>query len=82
MEAVGFVDVTETRYSIPIGPWRGSPLEREIGRYNMLNILESLEAYTLALHDLGLDDLEEARNLARMAELDAKNRKLELYSCL
>jgi hypothetical protein len=82
MEAVGFVNVTETRYRIPVGPWRGDPIEREIGRYNLLNVLESVEAYTLALHDLGLDDLDEARELAERAEQDAKNRKLELYSYL
>ncbi|KAA8902249.1 S-adenosyl-L-methionine-dependent methyltransferase, partial [Sphaerosporella brunnea] len=82
LEAVGFVDVTETRYRIPLGAWRGDPIEREIGRYNLLNVLEALEAYTLALHDLGLDDLEEARDLARKAENNAKNRKLELYCYL
>ena len=83
MRAAGFVDVVETRYRLPIGAWPTNPIEREVGRYHMLNCLEALEGYSLALcmPDIGADP-EEVRVLARGAEQDILNRRLLLYGIL
>jgi hypothetical protein len=83
MTAAGFVDVTETRYRLPIGPWATDPTEKQIGRLNMLNYLEGVEAYTLAC--CGRSEgfgVEEAKTLAERARRDVLDKKLELWHWL
>jgi hypothetical protein len=38
----GFENITEKYYKTPIGPWERDPHLREIGRYNLLNLLEGM----------------------------------------
>lgn len=74
------MDVTEARYLLPIGPWATNPTEKQIGRLNMLNYLEGVEAYTLAC--CGRSEgfgVEEAKVLAESARRDVLNKKLKLW---
>lgn len=80
MEEAGFVDIEETRVKIPLGPWERDTLGKEIGRYNMINFMEGLEGYCLALFTrvLGMG-VEEVRQLLESAKRDGRNRKLRIY---
>lgn len=33
IEAAGFVDVQETKYKLPLGPWSAEPKYKEIGKF-------------------------------------------------
>ncbi|PUU81285.1 S-adenosyl-L-methionine-dependent methyltransferase [Tuber borchii] len=80
MKAVGFVDVTSETRRLPLGTWPIDPVEKEIGRYNVLNFLEGMESYTLALFTrvLGMS-AEQVRSLIDEAKKDVCNRKLRWY---
>lgn len=41
-EEVGFVNVTEKVYKVPCGPWAKDPKMKDIGRYNLLNLLQAI----------------------------------------
>jgi SAM-dependent methyltransferase len=46
MEDAGFVNVVTKEYKIPLGPWPKDPHMKEIGRYNLLNMLEAVGEYS------------------------------------
>lgn len=48
LEEVGFVDIQETVIKTPLGPWMESAVEKQIGLYHMLNILEAVDGYLMA----------------------------------
>jgi hypothetical protein len=43
----GFVDVVETRYKLPIGPWMADKKWKELGRWNLLFLMTGLEGMQL-----------------------------------
>ncbi|RJE24866.1 Methyltransferase [Aspergillus sclerotialis] len=45
----GFQDVHEQVHKIPVNPWPKDPKLKEIGRYQQANVLEGMEAMSLAL---------------------------------
>ncbi|PUU77958.1 S-adenosyl-L-methionine-dependent methyltransferase [Tuber borchii] len=45
----GFTDLQERNLRAPIGPWPKDPIEKEIGKYNLLNLLEGMDGFTTAL---------------------------------
>lgn len=49
LKEAGFVDVVEKRYKWPIGEWPVDRKLKEIGRWNLKDWLEGLEAWTLRL---------------------------------
>ncbi|KAF4783914.1 UMTA protein [Colletotrichum scovillei] len=49
LEAVGYVDIVEKRYSIPIGAWPKDPKMKEVGECNLLYNDQSLEGFALFL---------------------------------
>lgn len=49
IKEAGFVDVVEKRYKWPIGEWPVDRKLKEIGRWNLKDWLEGLEAWTLRL---------------------------------
>ncbi|KAI4272083.1 MAG: hypothetical protein L6R35_006495, partial [Caloplaca aegaea] len=49
MRDAGFADVHATRYKIPIGPWPKDKHLKTIGAWNLVQIEEGLEAFTLRL---------------------------------
>jgi SAM-dependent methyltransferase len=49
IEEAGFVNVVEKIFKAPIGPWAKDPKLKELGRWNLLAMHESLPPYTLKL---------------------------------
>ncbi|PGH33481.1 hypothetical protein GX50_03716 [[Emmonsia] crescens] len=49
MKEAGFVDIVDDVYKVPLSPWPKDKRLKEIARYEQLVMLESVEAYTLAL---------------------------------
>lgn len=41
-EEAGFINVTERVYKVPCGPWPKDPKMKDIGRYNLLNLLQAI----------------------------------------
>ncbi|GAB1193960.1 hypothetical protein APSETT444_003197 [Aspergillus pseudonomiae] len=58
MTEAGFVNVTEHRYKLPIGPWPKDPHLKTLGRYCRIVIEESLEMWAMMLWTkiLGVSD--------------------------
>ncbi|KAH8655416.1 S-adenosyl-L-methionine-dependent methyltransferase [Xylariales sp. PMI_506] len=42
LEEIGFVDVTERKFLLPVGPWPEDPTMKMIGKYNLQNCLEGI----------------------------------------
>lgn len=38
----GFINVTEKMYKVPCGPWAKDPKMKDIGRYNLLNMVQAI----------------------------------------
>ncbi|KAI4196717.1 MAG: hypothetical protein LQ350_006363 [Teloschistes chrysophthalmus] len=49
MRDAGFQDVQEMRYKLPIGPWPKDKFLKTVGSWNLIQIEEGLEAFTLRL---------------------------------
>lgn len=49
IEAVGFVDVHERLYKVPMGPWAKDRLLKEIGLLNLQHWKSGLEGYAMWL---------------------------------
>ncbi|RDW65126.1 hypothetical protein BP6252_10777 [Coleophoma cylindrospora] len=47
IEAAGFVDVVETKYKLPVGPWMEDPKWKDLGRWNLLYLDEGLEGMVM-----------------------------------
>ncbi|KAL2259355.1 hypothetical protein VTK26DRAFT_6992 [Humicola hyalothermophila] len=45
----GFANVTHRRFRFPIGPWARDPHLKEVGRWNQMQVLSGLEAFSLRL---------------------------------
>lgn len=80
LSAAGFEDVHERILKLPIGPW---PLDRhmkEIGRWNLLNLLEAAEGFSLVLFTRLLHwSLSEVRDLLNRVTVEMKDRTRRIY---
>jgi hypothetical protein len=45
----GFTKVTHQRFRLPIGAWPKDPHLKEVGTYNMAQVMSGLEAFSLRL---------------------------------
>ncbi|KAF8242002.1 S-adenosyl-L-methionine-dependent methyltransferase [Wilcoxina mikolae CBS 423.85] len=77
MATAGFVDITETRYRLPIGPWSSDPTGRELGRYNLLNFLEGIEGFALAV--CSQEGEGDAQDMVRKARKNILDKRARLY---
>lgn len=50
MEDAGFVDIVETRFIWPIGPWPKDPHLKELGRWGERNWVDGIEDWVLAIY--------------------------------
>lgn len=77
----GFQNVTEELYKAPLSTWPADRRYRELGRYMNANMMDSLEAYSLALFTrvLGWDPGKVQELLARV-KLDLRNLNYHMYS--
>ncbi|CUS09613.1 unnamed protein product [Tuber aestivum] len=49
LEEAGFINVSREVYKLPSGPWAKDSKLKEIGAFNLVNLLEGLEGLSLAL---------------------------------
>lgn len=49
MREAGFKNVTHRRFKFPVGPWPKDRNMKEIGMYNLAQVLQGLEAFSLRL---------------------------------
>jgi len=49
MKDAGFINVVTKRHKLPIGPWAKDPKQKEIGLFNLCQILDGLEAFSYRL---------------------------------
>lgn len=77
----GFKNVREDIYKVPTNPWAKDPRMKELGRYEQVNFMEGLEAWTLALYTrvLGWSALEVEIFFADVRK-ELVDRSLHLYS--
>ncbi|KAL4748712.1 hypothetical protein BDW72DRAFT_147680 [Aspergillus terricola var. indicus] len=79
----GFKEVQEEIYKVPFSPWAKDPKLKELGRFHQANMLEALDAYSLALMTRFLGwTVEEVRMLLASARKELLDRKLHIYSRL
>lgn len=80
MRSKGFVDIVDSKYKIPIGPWPKNRRLKEIGAWNYEVAKTGLEAYALALFTrvLGMDE-KKAKGIIDAAVEDLKNPRIHMY---
>ncbi|AEO60693.1 hypothetical protein MYCTH_2310196 [Thermothelomyces thermophilus ATCC 42464] len=50
VKAAGFAGVTARRYRVPIGPWARNPLLKEVGAWNLAQVLNGLDGLSMRLY--------------------------------
>jgi SAM-dependent methyltransferase len=80
MKEVGFVEVEEKVYKLPIGTWPKDENLKDIGRYEGVNLVDGLEALSLKYFCQYLEWSEQqlAEFLAKVRD-DIWNRKIHAY---
>ncbi|PGH28423.1 hypothetical protein GX50_08839 [[Emmonsia] crescens] len=80
MEKAGFVDVTETKLKMPLGPWPKDKALKEVGKFYYLECLQGLDGWALALltRVMGWDVAEVHVLLAKFREAMA-DRSIHSY---
>lgn len=80
MEEAGFVDVVEVRHVWPQNTWPADRRLKELGRWNLVNSLDGLQGYSMALMTrvLGMST-EEVEMLLMDVRKDMKSRKIHAY---
>ncbi|KAL1962671.1 hypothetical protein VTN77DRAFT_9305 [Rasamsonia byssochlamydoides] len=80
MEKAGFVDVKESVFKVPIGPWPKDPKMKELGRFQQVQQIQAIESYTPALFSriLGWTS-EEVEVLVAKVRNELKDRSLHLW---
>ncbi|KAF7586778.1 hypothetical protein BBP40_008349 [Aspergillus hancockii] len=77
----GFVDVREEIYKVPFSPWAKDAKLKEMGRYQQANMLEALDAYSLALFTRFLGwSVEQIQLLLVGVRQELLDRRLHIYS--
>ncbi|KAF2491236.1 S-adenosyl-L-methionine-dependent methyltransferase [Lophium mytilinum] len=49
MKDAGFINVVAKRHKLPIGPWAKDPKQKEIGLFNLCQIIDGLEGFSFRL---------------------------------
>ncbi|RMJ27592.1 Methyltransferase [Aspergillus sp. HF37] len=77
----GFRNVKEDVYKIPVNPWAKDRKMKEIGRYQQVNMVEGMEAYSMALFTrvLGMTS-EEVQVFFAGVRQELVDRSLHLYA--
>ncbi|RYP50043.1 hypothetical protein DL768_004329 [Monosporascus sp. mg162] len=77
VKEAGFKNVTHHRFKFPIGPWPRDPKMKEIGMYNLSQVLQGLEGFSLRLFCGVLGwQREELLVLTSMVRKELKNRSI------
>ena len=80
MERAGFVDVTETIYKLPMGPWPKDKRLKEVGAFENVSVVEGLEAYMIRGYTQALGgDPNVLRIKVANAVAELKNPRMHAY---
>ncbi|EWC47305.1 hypothetical protein DRE_03424 [Drechslerella stenobrocha 248] len=80
MEDAGFVNIKREYTRLPIGTWPKDPVEKEIGAFNLINMLDATEGYTVALYTRVLNKTaEETAQAIKDIKKNLKNKKFHMY---
>lgn len=80
MEEVGFQNVQQLNFKLPINTWPKDKLLKELGKWNLINMVDGLEGYTVRPFTkiLGMS-MEEVENLMTEVRKDLHNRAMHTY---
>ncbi|KFY10977.1 hypothetical protein V491_07386 [Pseudogymnoascus sp. VKM F-3775] len=77
MENVGFTNVVQRNYKVPIGAWSSDPKLKEVGRWSLLFCLSGMESYAMYMLTMVLnwkvEDVHKYLAEVKAAFLDKKN---------
>lgn len=77
----GFKNVRQEVFKVPNNPWAKDPKMKELGRFQQVNILEGVEAFTLALFTRVLGwSAEEVQIFMADVRKEATDRSVHAYS--
>ncbi|GAB7352342.1 hypothetical protein MBLNU459_g2784t1 [Dothideomycetes sp. NU459] len=80
MEKAGFVDIGEQHFMWPSNTWPRDKYMKQLGHWNMVNILEGLEGFCLALLIRGLGwTKDEVDVFVAKVAADIKDRRIHAY---
>ncbi|KAK6337837.1 hypothetical protein TWF696_001316 [Orbilia brochopaga] len=80
MKEAGFVNVKKTYYQLPIGTWPTDPVDKEIGAFNLINMLDATEGYTIALYTRVLGkSTEETAKAIKEIKKGLKTKSFHMY---
>ncbi|KAF3938958.1 hypothetical protein ABW19_dt0202388 [Dactylella cylindrospora] len=80
MEDAGFVNIKQEYFKLPIGTWPKDPLEKEIGAFNLVNMLDATEGFTMALYTRVLGkSVEETTQDIKDIKKNLKNKGFHMY---
>ncbi|PLB50929.1 putative methyltransferase, partial [Aspergillus steynii IBT 23096] len=83
MAQSGFANIRQEIIKVPFGPWARNATQKELGRYHQTNMLEALEAYSLALCTRYLGwSVEQVQLLLIGVRKELKDLSLHNYSKL
>ncbi|OKL62917.1 hypothetical protein UA08_01993 [Talaromyces atroroseus] len=81
MEEAGFVDVVDDAFKVPIGTWPRDRRMKEIGKFQLYQMLEAVEPFTLAVFTRVLKwRPEETRDLIDKVKAEVCNPQFHIYS--
>lgn len=77
----GFVDVEVRQYIWPSNPWPADPKLKELGKWNLVNLLDAVQAVSMAVltRIMGMTR-DEVEVLLSQVRKDLKNRKIHAFS--
>ncbi|GKT72381.1 Methyltransferase domain-containing protein [Colletotrichum tofieldiae] len=83
LKEVGFVDVTVAKYKWPLNPWAKDLHYRELGSWCLENLMEGLEAFSMAPFTRALEWTREEVNVFLVdVRKDLRDRSIHAYSPL
>ena len=80
MQAAGFVEIEEKNFMWPSNPWPRDQYMKELGHWNMINIIEGLEGFCLQLLSRGLGwQRQEIDIFVAKVTADIKDKRIHAY---
>ncbi|KAJ6260120.1 hypothetical protein Dda_4341 [Drechslerella dactyloides] len=79
-EKAGFTEITEQAFKVPIGPWPRDKQDKLVGSFNLANMLQAVEGFSMhLLTRYGNKNPNEVYELIEKVRADMKNKKLHSY---
>ncbi|KAF3141477.1 hypothetical protein TWF594_006032 [Orbilia oligospora] len=80
MQKAGFVNIKQQYFKLPIGAWPKDPVDKEIGAFNLINMVNAAEGFTTAAYTRILGKpIEEAAQAVVDIKRDLQNKDFHMY---